>query len=465
MKKGLFFSIYLVFLSINPGTGQQQLLDSLEARFGHLTSDNKPGLSIGIIKDGSKIISKGYGLANIEHGIPFTAKTPSDIGSISKQLTAFAILLLHDQGIVNLDDDLSHYLTEFPDLGHVVTIRHLIHHTSGLPDIYSLHSLKGLRPGDHVSQSDAMRFVKRKTSLDYTPGDKYRYCNTAYMLLAEIIASVSNQDFESWMKENIFSPLEMNNTYIMDTQGEIFPAMADGYMIWSKDNHIKIYDNSTLQGGGGVYSTSDDMLKWVDNFRTRKIGNANVYEVFLQHAFLNDGTELNYAGGINVDDYRGIKRYTHNGSSAGYRSKMAYYPEYNLGFIVKSNTPALNYDTFNELEDLILNAILPGKIDAKENSNPEPDVSETQESPAIPIEYEGHYYSEELDMTISFERKDNDLKMSNFFYDFPLLTWIMKDEFSRGSNKVNFIRNPAGEITHLRITTGRASNLDFERVK
>jgi CubicO group peptidase (beta-lactamase class C family) len=461
MNKVLILFLFLGFLQVQSSTAQQILIDSLDARYSHLKEEKKPGLTIGIIQNGKKVVSVGYGMANIEHEIPFTNETPSDIGSISKQLTAFATIMLHDKGALHLDDEITRYLPELPEFCKEVTIRHLIHHTSGLPDIYSLHSLKGLRPGDHVSQSDAMRFLERKKSLDYTPGDIYRYCNTAYMLLAEIVASVSNQDFESWMKDNIFSPLNMNNTYIMDTQGEVFPGVADGYMVWSAGKHIKIYDNSTLQGGGGVYSTSDDMLKWIDNFRTKKIGNSNVFEIFLQHAFLNDGTELNYAGGINVDSYRGVTRYTHNGSSAGYRSKMAYYPEYELGIILKSNTPVINYDSFNDLEDMILNSILPGIIADKEEPSSSSEKTESQENYMISDEYEGTFYSEELELTLSIEIKDNSLIMSNFFYSFPALKRQAEDEFSQGSNTVHFIRKPDGAINRLMISTGRASNLGF----
>ena len=460
------FTLLLISMLGYSGDAQTNLKSKLSHLYGHLAKEQKPGLSISIIENGKVILSEGFGMANVEHLIPFSPNTISDLGSVSKQLTAFAIIMLHDEGVISLDEDIRTYLPDLPDLGYKVTARHLIHHTSGIPDVYALHGLKGMRAGDHINQQDAIIFLKRRPAVDYPPGSQYRYTNTGYMLLAEIVKEVTGSGFEEWMQQNIFIPLNMRFTGIMDIQGEIFPNMADGYVLNPAEKYIKIYDNSTLQGGGGVYSSGNDMLRWIDNFRTRKLGNNNIWGIFLQPATLNNGEKIEYAGGINVNVYRGITRYTHNGSSAGYRTKMAYYPDYQLGFMIKSNTPQIGYDQFEEIEDIILESTIGEELLEKKEKE-EKEIQKTGTiSDASTIDYDdytGHYYSKKLDFTLEVVKSENGLVLKSFFYDFPPTTVMEPDLFKSNGTEIKFLRNKDGEIVSINISTPRASNLIFTR--
>ena len=457
----IFLSLFCQFQLLS----QTSINSAIDQNFGHLDSGNQPGFFVGIIKSGNPIYARGFGNASIEHEVPFGASTVSDIGSVSKQLTVMGILLLHEQGKLSVDDPIHQHLGDLPSLNGEVLIKHLIYHTSGIPDVYALHSLKGFRGGDHISQSDAYRFLKARPLVDFIPGSAYRYSNTGYMLLAEIISKVSGQQFEDFMRQNIFSPLGMNHTYVMDVQGEIYSNMADSYVPVNTTTFKKIYDNSTLQGGGGVYASGYDMIKWIDNFRTRKIGSKESFEWMFTNATLNDGKEISYAGGINVDIYRGINRIHHNGSSAAARTRMVYYPDHEIGFIAKSNTTLINYEEYTQLEDLIIDHLLGEVAEPKPASINSPSTKLSTIQPNNPEEYSGKYYSSSLDLTLNLQADENGLKITNFYYAFPIVKYTEEDEFTNQQNQVNFIRDKDGIIQSIILKTPRASNLKFMKVK
>jgi CubicO group peptidase (beta-lactamase class C family) len=460
MNRITLLSLFSILFFI-PIDAQQDMNSILIEKYGSLTDEQLPGFYVGIIKDGNPVYSKAFGMANVEHHVPFSGRTVSDLGSVGKQLTVMGILQLKEEGKLNLNDEIHLHLPKLPALNEKVTIKHLIHHTSGIPDVYALHGLKGFRYGDHISQSDAYRFIEARPVVDFTPGSRYRYSNTGFMLLAEIIKEVSGRSFEAYMKDKVFTPLGMNQTYIMDIPGEIFTYMADSYVASSDGNYTKRYDNSTLQGGGGIYASGYDVLKWIDNFRTKKVGNEDSFQFMLTNAKLSTGKTIDYAGGINVDQYRGIERYHHNGSSAGARTRLAFYPEYQFGFIVKSNTPSVGYNEFTEIEDLIIDQYL--KHSASErtsDANPEKDL--TNNSIALDEDiYTGKYYNEAIDLTIHVNIENGALQLRNFYYPLSSLQYRGDDKFSDNRNSAIFIKGKNDEIKGMIIETPRASGIEF----
>ncbi len=464
MKKSFTFILFLVSISLNLFS-QNNLNQDLKAKYDYLNINKNPGFFIGIIKSGTPVYTRSFGMANVENEIAFSARTVSDMGSVSKQLTVMGILLLQEEGKISLQDNIHKHLPDLPPLNEVVNIEHLIHHTSGIPDVYALHSLKGFRYGDHISQSDAFRFLKARPVVDYTPGSKYRYSNTGYMLLAEIISKVSEEGFEDFMQEQIFKPLGMTHTYIMDIPGEIFPQMADSYIPYAPGVINKLYDNSTLQGGGGVYSSGYDMLKWIDNFRTNQIGSMESFKFMLSNAILNDGTTIKYGGGINIDTYRGLKRYHHNGSSAGARTRLVYYPQYELGFVAKSNTTAVGYRDFSEIENLLIDHYLSDVADPRPEDPPEEERNENDSIKFESKEYAGQYYSGLLDLTILVSTTEEGIQLNNFYYPFPPLQYQGDEAFSNNGNQVTFTRDEKGVITTMKMETPRASNIIFIKRK
>lgn len=428
-----------------------------------ITDNEKPGCAVGVLKSGKILLAKGYGLANLEHRIPFTEKTISDIGSVAKQFTCMAITILEKKGQLSLDDNIQKHLPYIPDFGPPITIRHLVHHTSGIREIYLALALGGYRGGDGIIQSDAKTLVSNSTELSFSPGNQFLYCNTAYMLLADIVATITKEPFESWMKKNIFVPLNMNDTYIMDIQGEVFPDCADSY-VEEGESFRKIYDNSTAYGQGGMYTSLVDMIKWVSHFENSEVLTAELWGKMLTQGMLNNGDTLDYARGIRQDIYRGIKRIGHSGSSAGYRTLLAYFPEYDLGVVIKTNTAGID---LGGIVDLIMETEIP-EVKEKEKKE-EKDEKEKMNSESIKdlTDYKGLYFSPEIKATYEIEnskeslfirhqRHGNHELLSQESDIFKCEAWFLGDFI--------FERNGEGDVTGFRLSNGRIKNLYFKKM-
>jgi CubicO group peptidase (beta-lactamase class C family) len=312
-------------------------VDELMARYA-----DGPGAVIGVVQDGGLVFAKAYGLANIEHGVPMRRETVLDIGSVAKQFTAFAIALLAEQGKLSLDDDIRTYLPAVPDFGPTITVRHLVHHMSGLREIYNARMLAGWQPGDGISQGDAQHLTSRMRELNFEPGSEYLYCNTGYMLLADIVAEVSGMTFPEFMEENVFGPAGMTHTIIMSRLGQSIPHAAESYGPQGGDGFVRIFDNSSLFGAGGIYTTVDDLARWMANLGTGMVGGEAVQRQIRERGVLNEGDTLSYAFGLIVGERSGLRTISHGGSSAGYRASFTYFPELDGGVITMSNFAAFD---------------------------------------------------------------------------------------------------------------------------
>lgn len=438
----------------------------IDSLFASYAQGSNPGLAVGILKGGQLVFSKGYGLANLEHGLPFTPNTVSDIGSLAKQITCFAIVLLAQRKQLNLDDDIRRYLPEVPDFGHTITIRHLVHHTSGLREIYGMLEIMGWKQGDVVRQEEALNLVRHSSELNFLPGSRYAYCNTAYMLLAEIIQKASGRKFEDWMREEIFRPLEMNDTYVMDIQGELFPRCADSYTMSEQDVWIKLYDNSTVIGAGGIYTTLPDLARWCNNYRDGKLGGKATIQQMTQRGILNNGDTLNYAFGLETLPYRGLKRIQHTGASAGYRAALLYFPEADLAILVKSNFANFNSQiTCERIADLLL---------ADFFKEPQPSLASVNRATSRGSssvqgklqEFEGQYYCPELETTYTFQIEGDTLMgLHRHNGKFKLLQ-VDRDRFSGPTylSTLRFERDHGGVVRGVRVSNGRVLNLWMKKL-
>lgn len=433
----------------------------IDSLFTTYQQGSNPGLAVGVLKGGQLMFSKGYGLANLEHGLPFTPNTISDIGSLAKQITCFAIVLLAQRQQLNLDDNIQKYLPEVPNFGQPITIRHLVHHTSGLREIYGMLELVGWRQGDAVRQEEALNLVQHSQELNFPPGSRYSYCNTAYMLLAEIIQKASGKKFEDWMREEIFRPLGMNDTYVMDVQGELFPHTADSYMMSDQNVWIKLYDNSTVIGAGGIYTTLPDLARWCNNYRDGKVGGRQAIQKMFQRGVLSNGDSLNYAFGLETLPYRGLRRIQHTGASAGYRAALLYFPQQDLAILVKSNFANFNSQlTCERIADILL---------AESFTEPAPSLallnrsaSKGLPSPPGPLQdYAGQYYCPELETTYTFQIEGDSLVGVHRYNGKFSIQPVDEDRFSGPSfmSTLRFERDANGVIQGLRVSNGRVLNL------
>lgn len=337
----------------------QKINSELENRIdGIFQAWNKnyvPGGVVGIVEGGELIFSKAYGMASLEYDIPNEVSTVFNIASVSKQFTAFAILLLEQQGKLSLDDEVRKYLYEVPDFGHPITIRHLLNHTSGLRNFQNLLALAGWRRGEPMTNEDLLRYLNKQKELNFLPGAEYLYCNTGFNIVTTIVERLTGETFEDWTKANIFEPLGMKNSGYRRDMEAVHKFTATSYEGDEAEGFTQPLKFWTYLGNGNIYTTIEDLTKWLNNFREPKLGGQDLIDKLTEKGQLNDGSFLSYGLGIGVGTYRGLMTYRHGGSIGGYRSNMVYFPEQELGIILLSNfSSAAPTDKVKAIADLLL---------------------------------------------------------------------------------------------------------------
>jgi len=321
-----------------------QLTDKVDALFTTWDRPDSPGCALGVIQHGQLVYKRGYGMANLEHGIPISSNTAFRIGSTSKQFTDMSVALLAEQGKISLDDNIRHYLPEMPEYEHPITIRHLIHHTSGLRDYLELMTLAGMRDDDFYTNDQVIEMVARQKGLNFAPGTKYLYSNSGYYLLGVIVERASGQSLRQFAGQNIFEPLGMKNTHFHDDHNEIVMNRAAGYSPQDIEGYRIDMTTLDMVGDGGVFTTVEDLLLWDQNFYRNKLGKGDqdLIRQILTPGTLNNGEPLEYAFGLMVSDYKGLKMVSHGGAFVGFRAEMIRFPQRELSVICLANLSTFN---------------------------------------------------------------------------------------------------------------------------
>lgn len=315
--------------------------ESIDSLFADYDDINKPGATVAVVKDGEIVFKKGYGSANLEYNIPNSAATIFQIGSVSKQFTVFAILLLEKQGKLSLDDDIRKYMPEVPDFGKIITLRHLATHTSGLRDKSYLLSIAGWRMDDVITKEHVLKLVSKQKELNFNPGDEFSYSNTGFTLLAEVVSRVSDSSFAEFTKANIFEPLKMSNSFFYDDHEKIVKNRAYSYYTDSIGIKKSVMNYSSV-GATGLFTTVEDLSRWSINFSNIKVGDATIINKMNTPAVLNNGETFGGALGQFVGEYKGLKEIQHGGLHAGYRSYLTRFPDEGLALVVLSNSAEFN---------------------------------------------------------------------------------------------------------------------------
>jgi CubicO group peptidase (beta-lactamase class C family) len=311
--------------------------NDIEGLFSAWKNNQNPGGVVMVSHQNQIIFSEAYGLANIPYNIPNDIETVFGIGSISKQFTAMGIVLLQLDGKLSVDDDIQKYLPEMHNFGKPITIRHLLHHTSGLRSSPELFGLAGWRDGDAITNEDAYRYLTKQTHLNFETNSEFMYTNSGYILLAKIIENITKQDFKSWIKENIFEPLQMNSTFIEEDNSKIITKTASSYTEIEPGVFVNVENFDLTYGASNVYSTCSDILKWSKNFSQTSNEWQKAFTMLKTLDILNSEKKNNYAFGIFVDDFLGNPRVQHTGAIAGFRSIMYVYPNDDLEIVIFSN--------------------------------------------------------------------------------------------------------------------------------
>ena len=296
-----------------------------------------PGCAVAVYQNGKTILAKGYGSANLEYGVPIAPTTPFIVGSVSKQFTAAAIALLVEEKRIALTDDVRKYVPELADYGKPITIDHLVHHTSGLRDWWELVGLAGMRFDDTYAVQDVLDMTARQHGLNFTPGDRYVYSNTGYIVLGLVVQRVTGRSLREFAAERIFGPLKMNDSHYQDDHTKPVRGRAYAYSPAAGGRYTINVWNNDLVGQGGVMTTVLDLAKWDANFDTGAVGGPGFLRRQLERGRLNAGTELDYAFGLQINSYRGLDLVEHSGSTGGYRAVLSRFPKQRTSIAVLCN--------------------------------------------------------------------------------------------------------------------------------
>ena len=338
--KFVSFILLLIYCPVLMGQTEnpRQFSKQVDLLFKEQVASSAPGAAVVVTVNGKPIFKQCYGLADVEHGIPITTKTLFNLASVAKQFTAFAILLLEKEGKISLEDDVHKYLPDLPDYHKPVTIRNLLNHTSGIWEYYStMVYYCGYDKDDHFTLDEDMELLKQQKNLLFEPGSQWVYCNANYLLLAQIVDKATGVNFQEWTKSHIFEPLAMKNSFFMKNSSQIIIGKAEPYKK-VKDELVK--DNGPwveAVGMGYLFTNIEDMILWMDNFRTMKVGGKDVVGKLFQKTRLNDGSESFYGYGLGVLARSGKQIISHTGQTAGYKAAMLYCPELELGITVLAN--------------------------------------------------------------------------------------------------------------------------------
>ena len=310
-------------------------IDSLFARYGPET----PGVSVRVIERGQVVHRGDYGMADLENHVPITASTVFAIGSNSKQFTGLAVVMLAEQGKIDLDADVRTYVPGMPDFGKTITVRQLLHHTSGLRDWVRPFFMAGWM-GASITYRQVMDFLKRQQTLNFAPGERYMYSNTGYTLLAEVVSSVTETPFPDWMREHIFEPLGMTHTRVRANWYDLVEDYAHSYYPRG-DGYISVYNGLAAYGSCCILSTTDDMTKWLRNYVTAEVGGrAPIRQMVQDTVGINewDGRLVGYGYGLMHFQWQGHKGLFHSGQWVGFRSATLHVPALELSIVVLGNT-------------------------------------------------------------------------------------------------------------------------------
>lgn len=315
----------------------------VDAVFAEFEGTRTPGCAVGVSHLGTPLLLRAYGMADLEHDVPNRPETIFEPGSVAKQFTAAATVLLALDGVISLDDDIRTYIPELPDYGEVVTIRHLLNHTSGLRDWGSIAGIEGWprtrRAHTHVHVLD---IASRQRSLNYPPGEYYSYTNTGFNLQAMLVERVSGTSFAQFTKERIFEPLGMTRTEWRDDFTRVVRNRSIAYQRNQDGSWSMLMPFEDVYGNGGLLTTVEDLLRFTWNLETGALGGPRFIEEMHRQGVLNSGQTISYASGLMIGTYKGLPQVQHSGATAGYRGHLARFPDQGIGVAVMCNASSGN---------------------------------------------------------------------------------------------------------------------------
>lgn len=366
MKQRFWVGLLAVCLFLVARTAHADKVDDLVR--AEMEKQRVPGLSIAVVQDGKVVKAQGYGFANLEHKVPATADTIYQSGSVGKQFTSAAVMLLVEDGKIGLDDNISKYFPNTPDTWKEITVRHLLTHTSGIPG-YDYGGKFDLRK-DYTE--DELLQEAMKLTLDFPPGTQWKYSNTGYVLLGILIGKVSGKFYGDFLKERVFTPLGMTTARVIN-EADIIPNRAAGYDLvkgeWKNQGWVSPVLNTTADGS--LYFTVQDMAKWDLALYSDKLLKKSSRDAMWTPVKLADGKTQGYGFGWSLGDTNGHKTIEHGGAWQGFTTYIARYPDDKLTVIVLTNRSGSNPGRIaKQIASSYIAALTPPAANAIEDKEP-----------------------------------------------------------------------------------------------
>jgi CubicO group peptidase (beta-lactamase class C family) len=442
----------------------------VDAVFARWTS-NTPGCAVGVGVGGRTVLERAYGMADLERDVPNRPETIFEAGSVSKQFTAAAILLLAADGKLSLDDPVRKYVPELPDYGSPLTIRHMLTHTSGLRDWGALAGVAGWPRGSRVhTHAHVVEILSRQKALNFAPGTRYSYSNSGYNLSAVVASRASGMTLAEFTDRRIFQPLGMTRTSWRDDHTRIVKDRAIAY-IGAGTARRQAMPFENVHGNAGLLTTVGDLLRWNENFVTPKVGGAAFVSLQQATGTFPSGVSQTYAAGLSIGTHRGLREISHSGSTGGYRAFLTRFPDHHVSVAVLCNTGTDAVDAADDVIELYLG-------DKLGPETPEPPTPAEFRGPlaafvrdetfvpsaADRAAFVGTYVNEEIETTITIEDRGGALVARRRPDTTIALRPHSRDRFDAGGGlgTVTFHR-ANGRVTELGVTVERVWDLRFRK--
>lgn len=454
-------------LTIQPVHAQQPPMPAVDSLFAHLDRPNSPGCAMGVVRDHKLIYQRGYGMASLEHSIPNGSSIVYGLGSVSKQFTAAVIALLAGEGLLNLDDDIRKHLPEMPDYGRTITIRHLLHHTSGLRETTTLAWYAGL--GDASADSATYALIRRQKRLTSPPGDKYQYSNAGYILLARIVQRVTGEPFSAVAKKRLFDPLGMTDTHVHDDPERVIMRRATPYRYVNGVVRHAMTSDVAQAGDAGVHSTVRDLALWDENFYRGTVGGGPLLTMLASRGILSNGDTLSYAFGNQHGSWRGLPIVEHTGRffGGGITTSIMRFPTERFSVLLLCNVLVNPQMVARRVADVFLGDRMspppaPFTPPARPRSTA-PVPWSTRESDFKA--YEGDFYSEELDVVYHVRYRGGELRVAARGVPTQTFRPAERDLFSSGADCGLAFDRRGNEMQEFTLNCGvPATGIRFGRV-
>ncbi len=452
---------------------------AVDAVFASWDQPGSPGCALGVAQDGDLVYSRGYGYANLDYDIPITPQTVFDIGSVTKQFNAASLSMLALEKKLSLDDNVRKWLPELPEYEWPITLRHMLHHTSGLRDYLNLFPLAGRGDYFPISHAQILAMMSRQRALIFPPGDRYQYSNTAYMLLAQVLERANGKSLGEMAQERIFDPLEMEGSFMYENLEAIIPRRATGYAR-DDEGRLRIVHNYNFDvaGDGQLYTTMEDLLRWDDYLHGDEP--PAIHPLMLTEGHLNNGDPIGYAQGIRLSGYRGLRTVGHSGSSWGFRTQLVRFVDPGLSIAISCNAGSAKPEN---LAQRVADHYLADQLGPKEGDDDPAADQQAADAPSESriltddqlAEFAGAFFASELDATYRFAVADGGLVV-RIEQEPPLnVVPVADDQFEirfrdQGLDasgpqpaSLEFDRNRAGAVTGFGLSSGSERDIVFER--